>query len=235
VVHQAALGVLVCGVAACSYAPPGATVDSGELGDAASDSASDATIDAAIDAPGIDGPALPVTTDHPSVADTHIGVAQPNTNFDGQTSMLADGGSNDCAALVRFDLTAIPAGATIEAAELRIWVANDAGQTCTVFPVLEAWDAATATWNARSSNTAWTTAGAKPPSRSTVAIGSVVASPTGSEKVLAVDPLLVAGWVAAPATNHGFAIVTTSSDGARFVTSEGTSERRPIMRVTYTP
>ena len=198
------------------------------------------TDDAAIDAPGvidssIDGPPVSAsTTNHPSVADTFISTVMPTTNFNDQTSALSDGDGR--VVVIRFDLTAISAGAAVTAAELHIWSDSDPGQTCTFYPLLQAWTESTATWNQRASGTAWAAAGAAPPSRSTLGAGTVLPTSANTEYTVTIDPAVVAGWIATPATNNGFAIVSVNVDGARFSTREHpTTTHRPYLRVTHAP
>lgn len=227
-------------VAGCSFTPgtytsgtddaPPPTADANDELDAAPDAASDAPPDAFVP---------PATTNHPSVADTFIASDFPSStnggDFPTQTSSLTDGGPARNA-LFRFDLTSIATTATVSAAELHIWTDEDAGETVTLYPVLEAWDEATATWNQRSTGVAWSAAGAAPPSRGTTATATISPSTTFTAYVVTIPPAVVAGWVASPATNHGFVLVTTDADGSRFSTKENaTASVRPYLRVTHTP
>jgi hypothetical protein len=218
--------LLFAGCAYQSPTPPGSNPDPDP--DAAV--AADAPVDTAVDAP----PAVPVTTDHPSVADTFLSAINTNDNFSQQTSALAD--LDGRVALFRFDLAAIPTTSKVSKVELHIWSDTDPGQACNFFQVLQSWDEATVTWNSRSAGTAWTSPGAEPPSRGTTILATVLPNTQNTEYVLAIDSDLVAAWVAEPATNFGFAIVSTSSDGARFSTREHpTAGQRPFLRVTHAP
>jgi len=188
------------------------------------------TVDAAIDAP-----ATATTTNHPSVADTFLASDVPNMNFNAQTSALADGDIQRVV-LMRFDLSSLPVGTSIVSAELHIWSDTDPGQTCTFYPVLESWDEATTTWNVRTTGTAWMTAGAAPPSRSTIAAATVLPNTAGTEYTVAIPSAVVTGWVATPASNFGLVITTTEADGTRFSTREHpTVTSRPYLRVTHVP
>jgi len=223
----------------CGFQVPstaGGPTDGAAPDDAVSDGApvDVPAIDAAPDAPPPDA-AIPVTTDHPSVADTFLASDAATTAFGDQTSALADGDIQRTA-LFRFDLSAISTTAVVTGAELVIWTDFDPGGTCTFYPVLQAWDEATATWNVRSAGTNWTTAGAAPPSRGTVAIGTVSPGTADTEYRIILDTATVAGWVASPATNFGVAIITTDANGTRFSTKEKTTAAlRPVLRVTHAP
>ncbi len=181
--------------------------------------------------------AIPVTTDHPSAADTFLFSGAAATNYSTQTSALVDGAVDNGAAvvLVRFDLTALPPGTTITAAELHLWTDTDPGLLCTFYQLLEPWDEPTATWSSRSTGVAWTGAGAAPPSRGTVALGALVPSQASTEYTLPLDPTVVTSWLT-PATNYGLVITSASTDGTRFSTREhGNVARRPYVRITHVP
>ncbi|MDX2093893.1 MAG: DNRLRE domain-containing protein [Kofleriaceae bacterium] len=197
------------------------------------DGAIDAPIDAPIDSP-IDAP-VPVTTDHASVADTFISADTANSNYGGQTSALADGGPVRNA-LYKFDLSTLPASTMITAVDLYIWTDDDDGGTVTFHEVLQDWTEGNATWNNRIANTTWATAGAEPPSRGTATVGTVMPSQTFTGYVVPIDITLVQKWANTPATNFGLLLRTTDSNGARFVTKEnGTTSRRPYLRITHAP
>ena len=223
-----------CGfqVPATAGGPTDGAAPDDEVGDGAQPDSP--PIDAAPDAPPPDA-AIPVTSDHPSVADTFLASDQPSTVFSDQTSALADGDVQRTA-LFRFDLSAIPVTSVVTGAELVIWTDFDPGGRCTFYPVLQAWDEATATWNVRTTGTSWTAPGAAPPSRGTVAIGTVNPGTADTEYRITLDTATVAGWVASPATNFGVAIITTDANGTRFSTREkSTVALRPVLRVTHVP
>lgn len=243
-------GCLLLLTAGCGFhlaGEGGSTIDASPIDGATTidvrtiDAAGDAApgIDGSIDAPAvsdasIDGPVFASTTNHPSVADTFLSSFNTTTNFNDQTSALSDGDGR--VVVIRFDLASIPIGAAITAAELHIWSDFDPGQTCTFYPLLQSWTESTATWNDRATGTAWAAAGAAPPSRSTIAAGTVLPTSTNTEYTVTIDPAVVAGWVATPVTNNGFAIASVSTDGARFSTREHpTAAVRPYLRVTHAP
>lgn len=195
----------------------------------------DAPVDAAIDA-AIDAPSVPVTADFPITQDTYVDSANPVTLFGSTVSMLADGGGQPSVALWRADLAAIPATATIDGVELHIWTSNTLGDPTSIYEMLESWSEASARWADRSTGVAWSGTGAAPPSRGTVAYGTITVTATLTEYVVAVNPVLVAKWTATPAINFGAAIVTTTFNGTAFRTREDTvAGRRPYLRVTYRP
>jgi hypothetical protein len=178
---------------------------------------------------------MQVTTELTSVADIYLRTAAaPDQNTNGSDYFIIDGDVT-CTGLVRFDLSSIPVGATIDAAELLLWNDNDGGDTCTVHQMLEAWDEASATSNQRAAGQAWLGTGATPPSRTANLIGSFTPATANTSYTSAIATAVVQSWVASPAANHGVAIVTSSSNGSRFKTREtAMATRRPLLRVTYT-
>lgn len=228
--------VLLVGCGFQVPAPAGGPTDGAAPDDTGGDGAvpDGAPGDAAPDATPPDA-ALPVTTDHPSAADTFLASDLPASVFSDQISALADGDIQRTA-LFRFDLSTISTTSVVTGAELVIWTDFDAGGPCTLYPVLQAWDEATATWNVRTAGTNWTAAGAAPPSRGTSAIGTVNPGTADTAYTITLDTATVAGWVTSPGTNFGLAIITTESNGTRFSTKEKPeTARRPVLRVTHVP
>jgi hypothetical protein len=152
-----------------------------------------------------------------------------------QQKDLVDGSNTPATALLRVDLSSIPANATVIAAELHVTTSNDTGDPCSVYELLEAWSESRANWNDRLQNARWSGQGATPPSRGTVTVaGPIDTSDPLAARVVALDAAMVNRWVAAPSANHGVALVMTSSDGATFRTREDpTASQRPFLRVTY--
>ncbi len=223
-------------LAACSF-------QAGQLPQAADDAGNDTPSgDGRMDAVAGDAMAdmqivSPSTTNHTSVADTYVADQAKNLNLDGEPSALVDGSGNFCVVLMRFDLASIPTGATVSAAELHVWTADDGGDSdVMIYPVLQSWVESEATWNNRSNGTGWTAPGVEPPSRGAVIIGTITPTATNTEYITAITTSTVQGWVTSPATNVGIAFVTQDSNGTRFATRENvTAAVRPYLRVTHTP
>jgi len=173
------------------------------------------------------------TTDHFASADTWLHSQLPNNSFAGDLFVIPDG-SPQAVALMQFDLRAL-AGTVITKVELHIWTDFDPGAQVQVFPLFEGWSESEATFNQRFNGVAWTTAGAAPPSRGATAIATFTPSPEFTEFTVALDTATVAGWVAAPESNFGFAITSVNSDGPKLVSREGAQGTRPLLRITHTP
>jgi hypothetical protein len=151
---------------------------------------------------------------------------------DGQTSVVA----------IAFDLTMIPASASVASAELHLWTSNGADMSVAAYEILEAWDegntdhaTGAGNWDSRRAGVAWTAAGIGPGSRGTMVLFTIEPSATGQEYVSVLPAALVQRWVTTASQNHGIALVTDSREEARFHSSESsTTGRRPSLRVSYT-
>jgi hypothetical protein len=179
-----------------------------------------------------------VTTDTYLINDsTHIGF-----NYGSAKSFSPDG-SPPQTSLLRFELTGIPRTAVIEKAVLSLQEIDTGGANVEFYRVLEDWDegrqngsAGYANWNSRKEGVAWTVPGcgytdATHRSRENEALGSMPAT-EGKHTLDVTDA--VAGWVAMPATNFGFALTLNNSDGTDFNSREATStSQRPEVSIQY--
>lgn len=189
-------------------------------------------LDAAPDAP----PAPPVSLNVPITADTYVDSLAAQSTFGTAQSILVDGGTTPATSLLRADFSAIPATATVTAAELHIWTSTDTGSTVNVYKMLEAWDENAATVSQRMTGVAWSGQGAAPPSRDTTSLGTINPSTQTTEKTVMNLAALVQGWVTTPATNRGIAIASSQSDGSTYRSREDTTTaRRPYFAITYQP
>jgi hypothetical protein len=145
--------------------------------------------------------------------------------------------------LLRFDVSSLPAGATVQSASLTLYVtsrSNSNTMTAAVYPVLRYWNAGYATWATVDGSIAWTTAGCN--GMGTDRSGTAAASVTfnvASGSVTTPDlTALVQGWVDAPASNYG--VLLRPQGGAGIVNyyiasaQNATLAYRPKLTVTYT-
>jgi hypothetical protein len=233
-------GAAVLGfVSACSF-PHGSLQDTDDAQGSGSGSGSgqmDAAIDAKPDARPDSPPAQPVTMTFAVGADTYVDSLNQSTAFGTAQNMFADGATQEATALVRADLSSIPTTALVQSAVLHVWASNDVGAPVTVYQMLESWDEGSATWIVRSTGVGWSGIGASPPSRSTAALATLpTATAFYEEKTGTIPNSVVQGWVSAPATNFGLALVTADTDGSAWRTRENnTAENHPILVVTYRP
>ena len=169
-------------------------------------------------------------------------------NWGAAESAWADASPSELrVALLRFDLTSIPADAIVIDAELSLFTSTldlaFSNDPANIFEVLEPWDegdvsgvAGTANWNDRMPGVPWTTAGCGVGSRSDVSLASLTAVLTGSEYVFALPAELIQRWVSTPTDNHGVVLHTVFEDGTGIATSESTLlNHRPMLTVTFDP
>ncbi len=163
-------------------------------------------------------------------------------------------------ALVYFDVTAIPAGATVTSVSLVLSVTREPGSAPlngTLRRILASWGEAgssssqgtgaaaqtgDATWSHRFYGTGgqtWTTAGGDlaAATSATASFGAVGTKVTfGSSPQLVAD---VQAWVNHPATNQGWAILgdeTTATSATQFAARENSNAAlRPSLSITYSP
>ncbi|HUS65797.1 MAG TPA: DNRLRE domain-containing protein [Kofleriaceae bacterium] len=180
-----------------------------------------------------------------NMVDTYVRLANPTFNYGVTTNFCADTTGDDRRILMRFDVSDVGA-ATVKKATLRLWTGTSVNdystQLYTAYEMLEAWSEGTqsaaagvASWNQRSTNTAWKTAGAGLGSRDDAAIGSFTPAVIDSEYTVEIDPAVVNGWVADAASNFGIVILSAGADGACFYSSEhATVAKRPSLTVVWT-
>jgi fibronectin type 3 domain-containing protein len=166
----------------------------------------------------------------PAIADTYVR-EDNTTNYGGATTMVVQtrNGARNRRAFVQFDLSGIPAGATINSATLELYAT--AGGTDRTLDV----DQITATWAEASVN--WST---QPTFNATPVASVAMGTATGAWKIWNIQSL-VQSWVGGTA-NYGVLVkdsVESFSNTAiawTFATRENaTTANRPILRVNYTP
>ena len=151
---------------------------------------------------------------------------------------LEAGPTPERVALLRFDLAALPASATIESARLLLRVCDDGDcdstHTFEVHEVLEAWSEA-ASWNQRIPGTDWTVPGCGDGSCDAPSIGGLVSPDvSGAQVTIDLDAAAIAGWADDPAENDGLAITGSSDSGTavHFDSSESAGTP-PSLEITY--
>lgn len=180
------------------------------------------------------------------VTDTWLQQSAPTTNAGADTLLRVDrdapaGSGQRATALLRFDLSAIPAGAKLQSVQLTFNVTNrTSGEGFFVYPATRAWTESGATWNQAGAAVAWSAAGARgAQDRGAAVLATVLPTATGNYAVPlnAAGVAVVQGWVNAPSTNLGFVIdADTNTDGLDVASSEAaTPALRPQLTVTYTP
>ena len=84
------------------------------------------------------------------VADTYTDQASPDSVYGSSTSFSVVGGSTSAKqAFLRFDVTGLPAGASVSSAKLRLFVTNDSTSGGIVHRVMNTSWAESITWNTK--------------------------------------------------------------------------------------
>ncbi len=175
-----------------------------------------------------------------------------DTNYGSAPSMTLTGGAGTGvnAGLFRFDLSAIPAGATIDSVTFGVYVESViAGTFFQVRQVTSDWVASEATWNNSKAGTPWTTAGGDVQATAlanddilTGEIGkyqvwpSSTSTPSQQTAEAAALKALVESWITNSSTNYGVMIRRfggNTAQGFTLTTSEGVN--KPQLTIHYTP
>ncbi len=178
--------------------------------------------------------------------DTTLDSANSGANFGGTSEIFCDS-VPVVNGLLRFELTAIPAGATVVSASLELVTGGDALQEGTIQlnQMLEDWQegnanggAGTANFLERLPGTFWLAAGAAPPSSDALPAASFTPIGNFTAFQVALPPALVQAWVDQPEINFGLACFVSGQvdSDSDFASSEaGNSDERPELTVTYVP
>src|SRR5437667_11035695 len=186
------------------------------------------------------GPAHAVTVTLPSAQDSWLDESNPNTNHGTDGHMHVQSGVGKVRrGIIQFDLSSIPACASIDSATLQLSLENpdNSSRIYEVHRVSASWTELGVTWNRRNSSTLWTSAG-----------GDFVAAPTDSVPTGTVNNVLlqwnvtpdVAAFVSGAATNAGWLVKDSVENGNKIEftlrnkedTDGGGPQPRPV--VTYT-
>ncbi len=143
--------------------------------------------------------------------DAEIWGTNANVNYGDGDHMSIDG---DASSLLRFDLTAIPAGATVLSATLSLKVsdaADEAGGTATVHRLREAWIEAEASWLSRATMQGWSVSGARSPSSDATSLVTFSPAALNTTYTLSLPVAVVQEWIDDPAINYGIIVMRGTS------------------------
>jgi endonuclease/exonuclease/phosphatase family metal-dependent hydrolase len=177
--------------------------------------------------------------------DTRLEQKAPDTNYATSSTLYGAGNAvngsgvqgNMAQAAMRFDCSAIPDGATIQSATLKIQVNFQTNHTYEIFELKKAWTATGATWNNyASSGAVWEVPGAKGATdRGNTVLGSFTAQATGLTSVSLGEAgrTLISGWVNNTISNNGILIrPPLANDDVGFHSRESsTTTTRPVLDV----
>ena len=172
--------------------------------------------------------------------DTRLRADMPTRVF-GSSSKLEIDGNPDFSSLIRWDLSSIPADATVLSAAVTVNVVNSSNDVFELYAVKRPWVESEANFNQASAGTNWQVAGASGPGdRGPNVMGRITAPQTGLTTVeINADGLGAVGfWIAHPEFNHGLILqdyTNATTDDLDFSSSEtSTLGNRPKFTVVYT-
>jgi len=173
--------------------------------------------------------------------DTRISEENPNANF-GELELVL-GMKGRVGTLIRFEVSSIPANATIQEATLGLWVANYGQRTtpivCAAYKVLRSWEEMQATWYKATNADNWGTPGCNNTTtdRSATVLDSETLFERGQWYTWEIKAA-VQGWVQSPASNKGVLIQQTNKEvGGEYDIRESEYMGltvRPYLLVKYT-
>jgi hypothetical protein len=171
--------------------------------------------------------------------DTHLSSGSATTNFGNSTTLLVDG-SPDLSALIKWDVSAIPADSIVVSAAIELTVSNSSKHTYELYTLNRAWDELSATWQRYATNQNWSTAGANSTAdRGSDVLGTLASTRTGLYRIALNDAGVAAvqAWINDATDNYGVIIQDYAvSDGADIRSSEyATASQRPKLIINYQP
>ncbi len=170
--------------------------------------------------------------------DTYIDDWLPGTNFGDNRQLLLR--TPDLAyTLLNFDLSALPAGAQVQNAQLYLHVLDETlPQNIVVkaYPLLRNWNADTANWTKATSGELWSAPGASGAEDRASASASVWLPPGGSFSLGVTD--VVRDWLAEPNSQHGILLAARSEAGISIHLASfehDIDEWRPQLEIVLSP
>jgi len=161
--------------------------------------------------------------------DTYLRSKLASTNYGTATTLLhdlADSTGGDEVSVLKWNLSTIPAAATVQNASLGLTVSNASAGAYNLYQYNNAWVESTATWSNQNAN------GNLGP-----LIGTITATTTGSKTITlnAAGIAMVQGWIKGTVANHGLLIKSAgTTDGLDIRSSEyGTTASRPTLNIQY--
>ena len=187
--------------------------------------------------------ALTQTASALASGDTEIHSANSMANRGSATSVTVGGdepagtGKNK-AALIRFSLPTLPAGATITDTKLRLDVTESSTNTFRVFVMKKPWVEGEATWSMYKTAGVWDLAGGRGATdRESPAIARITPRATGVQDFYlgAAFDQQVGDWMSGEEDNDGIELIAAEAmDGFSFSTREvATASQRPQLIITY--
>jgi ferric-dicitrate binding protein FerR (iron transport regulator) len=178
------------------------------------------------------------TPGYAGTQDTEIASAQPTQSFGTTEQLELQRLSESRSALFRWDISSIPPGSRVTAAELSFWVTGAIVGDCKVFGMAHGWDEA-ATWKTSNGVTPWFGPGAQGnKDRGSRPVGLLAPPSSPGMTTMPLNEMglaLVQDWVNDPAGKN-FGILILGPDVNKWgleARETAVPERRPKLTVTY--
>jgi hypothetical protein len=170
--------------------------------------------------------------------DTYVYQYAPDTNYAGQDALKV-GYKQQNAGLLRFDVSSIPADASVLTATLQVYATGWGGANISfgAFGITRTMDATQATWNEAQAGQAWGLPGCNDVTNDRRPSPESTVTTTGIGKWYSLDLTAVAqGWVDGSLPNHGALLRQTvvNTSQLQFASAEhGNPALRPKLIITY--
>src|SRR6185436_17686701 len=145
------------------------------------------------------------TASYAGSTDATIRQAYSSTNYGNATTCRASGNEfsgSDLACLLRWDVTSIPQGSTIQSASITLRALGATAQVYNLYALLRSWNESEVTWQRATSGTNWQIGGGQGASDRGSVVGSLTGSGTITVPLNASGVALVQSWLD-DAANHG--------------------------------
>lgn len=171
--------------------------------------------------------------------DTYLNMSLADGNYC-SVDMFRIGYKQQCAGIVRFDLSSIPTGATVTRARLQLYARAWSGADITVgaYYITRTVTLCQATWNQAQTGNAWSQSGANDPVSDRRPGAESTVTTAGVSQWYSWDLTAVAqGWVNGSLANNGVLLRAAYSLNAVYFASaeQATSALRPKLIITYQP
>jgi endonuclease/exonuclease/phosphatase family metal-dependent hydrolase len=177
----------------------------------------------------------------PVAADARLEEKAQNQNYATHTTLYGAGNVNDIGhlaeAALRFDVSSIPPGTSIQSATLKITISavDSPTDTYELFELKKPWTENGATWINYAAGIPWDVPGAKGANdRASTVLGSMTGASLGTKRIdlNAAGISLLSGWVNGTTSNNGILFRSRlSNDDFGFHSRANTTP--PVLRVVY--
>lgn len=180
------------------------------------------------------------TSAYSGTRDTKIKSDEPTTIFGSDDELEVDG-DPDRSVLLKWDLSSVSTGSTVQSAEITLEIFDASPDTYEIYEMLQDWVEDEANWNQYRTGDSWQTEGAGgAPDRGSDVLGTILATDTGSLTITLTDSAasVIGKWIDDPSVNYGFILQNypNADNGIDFDSREASNLMyRPTLTLSYTP